>query len=86
MELIERGQADRVLNMLISPGRRHLPLIRQPLAQRLQDALTDAAPLTAFAFAMSPSNLPARYPSARGSLIAGGRFNLKGAFEVLYLS
>jgi RES domain-containing protein len=58
------------------------------LPQKLREALDWAEPFSGVCY----RNVPQRFAntqdilSAKGSLFAGGRYNFRGAFEVLYLS
>ncbi|MBV9852223.1 MAG: RES family NAD+ phosphorylase [Armatimonadetes bacterium] len=62
--------------------------MRRSLAQKIQDAVTDAIPFAGICFRNVSQQFANRHDilSARGSAIAGGRFNFRGTFEVLYLS
>ena len=62
--------------------------MRQSLARRLQETTSTAVPFTGICFRNVSQQFARRQDilSATGSLIAGGRFNLAGTFEVLYLS
>lgn len=58
------------------------------LPEKMQDALRRAAPFQGVCFRNVSQKFAHQQDilSAKGSFIRGGRFNLKGTFEVLYLS
>ena len=62
--------------------------MHRALPQKLQDAVLSAIPFSGICFRNVAQQFATQQTilSAKGSLLAGGRFNFRGAFPVLYLS